>query len=78
MTRAEIEKAADDFCLGRDLPLHARPSFIVWLDHVNSLPIDPICPYCCESLSVTDHLDHGQAWTVFCPCGKSENVARGL
>ena len=75
MTRAEIETEADKICSTSNLQPHARPLVIAWMEYTEGLPIDQNCPYCFESLQI---LDHGTAWTVTCPCGKSENTMRGL
>ena len=45
------------------------------LQHKNELPITARCIHCRELMSVTDH---GTAWTISCPCGRSKDVMRGL
>lgn len=75
MTRGEIELEADTSCADSDFSPHGRPSIVAWLEYCNGLPNDQKCPYCLQLLHI---LDHGSAWTVTCPCGKSENAFRGL
>ncbi|GAB3357499.1 hypothetical protein GCM10027430_26860 [Lysobacter tyrosinilyticus] len=74
-TREEIEAEVATLAEGKSLPPHARPSLTALLQHKNNLPIDQACPYCGQTLWVEDH---GTAWTIKCPCGKSDNSWRGL
>jgi hypothetical protein len=75
MKRDEIEKEVANLMEGRSFPAHARPSMIALLLHQNKLAIDQTCPYCGKALFVEDH---GSAWTIKCPCEKSNNSFRGL
>ena len=75
MDREEIEAEVDAIASDRFMTPHARAAAIAWLEYVNDLSIDQQCPYCFELLSVAEH---GGAWTVSCPCSKSESAFRGL
>lgn len=75
MTREEIDREVTQLTMGRTAPAHGRPTLVAFLQFKNGLPIDQSCPYCQQTLRVDEH---GSAWTVTCPCGKSTHSLRGF
>jgi len=69
------ELEAEALVSGKDLPAHAKPSYIAVCEYVRGLPVDQVCPYCNGAMSVEEH---GAAWVVDCPCGRCKNSWKGL
>jgi hypothetical protein len=76
MTKEEIEAEVEQMAEGRTWVPHFRPSVIAFMEHTNGLSVDQKCPYCDGAMWVEDF--EGRAWTVRCPCGKTDNSFRGL
>jgi hypothetical protein len=70
---AEWERLAAS--LGRACPPEGKATMIAWMQHNAKSPITAQCMHCSGLLKV---IDHGTAWTVTCPCGRSKDTIRGL
>ena len=70
---AEWERLAAS--LGLACPPEGKATMTAFMQHTAKLPVTARCIHCGELMSVTDH---GTAWTVSCPCGRSKDTMRGL
>lgn len=73
-SREQIEIEATEMAAELKRP-HAKPVVMALMEHQSGLPVDQSCAVCGAALEV---VDHGTAWTVKCPCGKSTSTFRGL
>lgn len=70
---AEWERLAANF--PPDFPPEARSTMTALMQHNSGLPVTARCIHCGDLMSVTDH---GTAWTMTCPRGRSRDTMRGL
>jgi hypothetical protein len=81
MTREEIEAEADRLCKENPkIPPEARACFTAFLEHENKISIDQHSRHCNGVLAVEDRNQDGpgQAWIIKCPCGRTNDLYRGL
>jgi hypothetical protein len=70
---AEWERLAAS--LGPACPPEGKATMTALMQHTAKLPITARCIHCGKLMSVTDH---GTAWTVSCPCGRSKDTMKGV
>jgi hypothetical protein len=75
LSRSEIDAEAAKILEGRNATPYHRAAVLAFLEHVNELPMDQICPDCNGIVSVEQV---NTAWLVSCPCGRTKETLRGL
>lgn len=58
----------------QSFPPEGKATMTAFMQHTNGLPVRARCMHCGELLSVTEH---GTAWIVRCPCGRSKDTLWG-